>query len=196
MNLLKSFPIRLLEECEGEGEAERWRLLKKLLIGSATSERIFFLGSLGFCGLSFFMLVVRDNESCAAVCGSIVQIQRFAGPHSRALSSLACISSLPTLFRTQASSPECKPTFFSIFVVHFCRGSIWLDLKLHQCSSSDIVQCQLRIQVSVLVLLPAGWAFKIYPSETVAWHGFNVRLSGHQEQWTSNIHVKPKFGTY
>lgn len=112
VNLLKSFPIRLLEECEAEREAERWRLLKKLLIGSATPERIFFLGSLGFCGLSFFMLVVRDDESCAAVCGSIVQIQRFAGPHSRALSSLACISSLPTLFRTQASSPECKPTFF------------------------------------------------------------------------------------
>jgi hypothetical protein len=53
VNLLKSFPIRLLEECEGEGEAERWRLLKKLLIG------LFFLGSLRLCELSLSMLMIR-----------------------------------------------------------------------------------------------------------------------------------------
>jgi len=50
-----------LEECpwlpvEGAGETERWGLLKKLLIGSTTVDRMFFLESLAICELSFAML--------------------------------------------------------------------------------------------------------------------------------------------
>ena len=60
-----------------------------------------------------------------------------------------------------------QPFFY--FVVHFCRGSIWLDLKLHQCSSSDIVQCQLRIQCPSLSCFPQDG-----PSKSILprlWHG-------------------------
>jgi len=122
VKLLKSFPISLLEECpllffEEEGEAGRWRL-KKLLIGSATPERMFFLGSLGLCELSFSMLtMVRDNElSCAAL--SFIRLFRSATILRPALPVFPCphLFSLP-LTNTQASSPECKPTFF-----YFCHS--------------------------------------------------------------------------
>ena len=56
--LLKSFRLRLLEECPWLPSG----LLKKLLIGCTTPERNFFLGFLGLCELSFAMLTVRDNE--------------------------------------------------------------------------------------------------------------------------------------
>jgi hypothetical protein len=58
---LKNFRVRLFEECpwllsEGAGERGRWEWLKSRLIGSATLEKAFFLGSLGLCELSFAML--------------------------------------------------------------------------------------------------------------------------------------------
>jgi len=67
VDLLKSFHFGLLEECpwlpsDSEG-TERWGVLKKLLIGSTTVDRIFFLESLGLCELSFAMLTtVRNNR--------------------------------------------------------------------------------------------------------------------------------------
>ena len=53
MNLLKSFRLRLFEECPSEGTGER---LKLLLIDPTTVERMFFLESLGLCELSFAMV--------------------------------------------------------------------------------------------------------------------------------------------
>ena len=67
VDLLKSFRLRLLEECpwlppDSDG-TKRWGVLKKLLIGSTTPERNFFLESLGLCELSFAMLTaVKDNR--------------------------------------------------------------------------------------------------------------------------------------
>ena len=86
LDLLKSFDLRLLEECpwlpsDSEG-TKRWGLLKKLLIGSTTVERNFFLKSLELCELSFAMLTTVRDDSRFVIVSSFTYPLRFSHPDS------------------------------------------------------------------------------------------------------------------